>query len=38
MSKQRDQDSEVDPSHLGLDEYDSTITMDNRRRADLVTA
>ena len=38
LSEQRDRDSTVDPSHLELEEYDSTITMDSRSRADRVTA
>ena len=37
MSRQRDRDCRVDPSHLELEECDSTITMDNRSRADRVT-
>ena len=38
MSEQSDRDSQVDPSHLELEEYGSTITMDNGSRADRVTA
>ena len=38
MSKQRDRDSTVDPSHLEVEEHDSTTTMDNRCRADRATA
>ena len=38
MSKQRDRDSTVDPSHLEVEEYASTIAMDNRCREDRATA